>query len=270
MLIGMRSIRKGIEAFLRKALRDPRRAEIGLYAANGAYYLFLSLGPLIALLLAVLPYTHLTAQRLLDAISAVAPAAFGRVVTAVVRDVYAAPTAALGVSLAIELWSAAKLLSSVVRGVSELSGGGAGYLRRRLLGAGYTLALIAFIVGNLMLLLFGERLLGAAQHRAPELAAVIRGVLRLRPVVILAGLSSANALLFRSAGRRLPAVPGAFFSAAVWLVFTRVYSRALERFGLFGVYGSIAAVIVSLYWAYISLYILYLGVWMSALRIDQK
>jgi len=49
----------------------------------------------------------------------------------------------------------------------------------------------------------------------------------------------------------------------VWLLFTKLYSLALERFGLFGVYGSIAAVIVTLYWAYCSLYILYLGAWVN-------
>lgn len=253
---------------LRRALRDPRRAELGLYAANGAYYLFLSLGPLTALLLSLLPRTGLGQERLLEAVSAYAPSAFGHLVRAVAADIYAAPGAALGVSLLAELWGAGALLSSVVRGVGELSGGGRGYLGRRLLGAGYTLALIALLLGDLMLLLAGERLPGAAGRICPALARPMALMLVLRPLVFWAGLSAGNALLFRHAGRALPAFPGAYAAAGAWLLFTRGYSWALERFGLFGVYGSIAAVLVSLYWTYASLYILYLGVWMSALRRD--
>lgn len=262
----VRAWKTRLAAFYRRAAGDPLRADIGLYAANGAYYLFLSLGPLTALLLSLLPYTAVTEQRLLDALSAVIPAAFGALVHAVAADVYAAPGAALGLSLAAELWSAAKLLTSVVRGVRELSGAPApGYLRRRLLGAAYTLVLIAFILGNLMLLLFGERLEFAARRRLPALGALFPALLSLRPLILFGGLTAANALLFRCAPGHGRTLPGAAGAAAAFLIFTRLYSIVLERFGLFGVYGSIAAVLVTLYWAYCSLFILFSGAWLNRL-----
>lgn len=261
--------RTRLSALFRRAVSDPHRADIGLYAANGAYYLFLSLGPLTALLLSILPYTSVTEQRLLDALAVLVPTALGRLVHAVAADIYAAPRAALGISLAAELWSAAKLLSSVVRGVRELSGADtAGYLKRRLLGAAYTLLLIAFILGNLMLLLFGERLTAAVQRRFPEMDTLCRALLWLRPLILLGGLASVNALLYRCAPEHRKTLPGAAAAALAWLLFTRAYSMALEKFGLFGVYGSIAAVIVTLYWAYCSLYILYLGAWLNRLLTD--
>ncbi len=260
-----------LKQFLRRIVTDPRRADIGLHAANGAYYLFFSLGPLTALLLSLLPYTSLTEQRLMEALAVYMPAPLGLFLRSVVSDIYALPSAALGLSAAAELWSAARLLSSVVRGVGELSGGGTdGYLRRRVMGAAYTLLLIVFLLGNLMLLLFGERLIMTVSRRWPEAEPLCRLMLGLRPLLLLAGLTSLNALLFRHAPKREKPLrfqlPGAAFSAAVWLLFTKLYSLALERFGLFGVYGSIAAVIVSLYWAYCSLYILFGGVWLNSLR----
>lgn len=257
---------KPLGALFRRAKDDPGRVDIGLYAANGAYYLFLSLGPLTALILAALPYTSVTEQALLDAVSAVAPMAFGKLLHAVAQDIYAAPSAALGISLSAELWSAAKLLSSVVRGVGDISGGvTAGYFRRRLLGAGYTLLLIAFLLGNLMLLLFGQRLQASVQARFPSFEPLCRMLLNLRPLVLLGGLASVNALLYRCVPGDRRTLPGAAAAALLWLAFTRAYSYALEQFGLFGVYGSIAAVIVTLYWTYCSLYILYLGAWMNRL-----
>ena len=48
------------------------------------------------------------------------------------------------------------------------------------------------------------------------------------------------------------------------MLFSRAYSWAMERFGLFGVYGSIAAAAASLYWIYVSLYILFAGAWVSS------
>lgn len=254
----------------RTVTKDPRSRSIGLYAASGAYYLFLSLGPLVALSLSVLPYTAVSQQRLLDALLPFAPAALGEIIYNIVTDVYAGSLTALGLSLAAELWSAGKFLSGVVGGVGAIvDGTDEGFFRRRVMGALYTLALIGFILANLTLLLFGERLLSWLRDYAPALEQAGSFLLRQRAALFFVGLTAVNALLFRYAPRKelkfLPQLPGAAFSAGAWLVFTRGYSFALERFGLFGVYGSIAAVIISLFWMYCSLYILFLGAWLNTL-----
>ncbi len=68
-------------------------------------------------------------------------------------------------------------------------------------------------------------------------------------------------LLFRGLPKRkLPLrrlLPGAVSGATAWLFFSQLYSWAVERFHLFSVYGSLAFVIVSLFWMYCSLYILF-------------
>ncbi|MCC8358205.1 MAG: YihY/virulence factor BrkB family protein, partial [Oscillospiraceae bacterium] len=61
--------------------------------------------------------------------------------------------------------------------------------------------------------------------------------------------------------RRL--LPGAMGGAVVWLLFSQLYSWAVERFQLFSVYGSMAFVIVSLFWMYCSLYILFFAGWVN-------
>ena len=262
-----------IAAFLRRAANDPRRRELGLHAAAGTYYLFLSLGPLTALLLAILPYTPLSEEQVMGTVLAAAPTAFRRLMQGVVRDVYAGSKAVLGLSLLLELWSGARFLAAVTRGVASMTGGlRAGYLRRRVTGAAYTAALLALTLGDLTLLLFGERLLLAAAQVNPALLRLWHAVLFLRPEIFFLGLVSANVLLFRRSPRRRgglrEVLPGAVFSAAAWMLFSRVYSLAAERFGLFGVYGSIAAAAGSLYWIYVSLYILFAGAWLSALPLS--
>lgn len=223
-------------------------------------------------MLALLPYTPLTEEQLLGLLSG-APAAFRRLVQGVVLDVYAGSKAALSLSLAAELWSGGRFLAAVSRGVAALAGHAApGGLKRRGLGALYTLTLIALFLGDLMLLVGGERLLLAAAAVMPGLLGLWELTLRLRPALFFAGLTAGNALLFRhAAGRRsLRAVlPGAALSAGSWMLFSRVYSGAAERFVSFGVYGSIAMAAVSLYWIYVSLYILFLGAWLCAGDINK-
>lgn len=261
-------------ALLRRGWADPRRGELSLFAANGAYYLFLSLGPLTALVLSALPYTPVTEQRLLTELQDLVPPALRQLVLGIVRDVYAGSAAALPLSMALELWSGARFLAGVTRGLGDLAGiPPGGYFRRRALGAVYTAALVLFVLGNMMLLRFGERLLLAVCRRYPGGGVFWALVLRLRPLLLLAGLTAGNVLLFRCGLRdtRLRAsVPGAVFSAAAGLLFSRLYSWALERFGLFGVYGSIAAAAASLCWMYGSLYLLFLGAWINTLLPERE
>ncbi len=245
-----------------------RRAELGLYAANGSYYFFLSLGPLTALMLALMPCTPLTEGELMETLLRFAPAPTRQLVRSVVTDVYAGSGAVLGLSLVLELWSGARFLAAVTYALRAVAGGQeGGFLRRRLMGAAYTAALIGFVLGNLMLQLFGSRLLLAAERVCPELTGLWAVFLRLRPLLFFLGLTSGNVLLFsRTAGRGLRGqVPGGALAAAGWLLFSRAFSWGLERFGLFGVYGSIAAAAASLCWMYGLLYILFLGAWVNGL-----
>jgi uncharacterized BrkB/YihY/UPF0761 family membrane protein len=65
-------------------------------------------------------------------------------------------------------------------------------------------------------------------------------------------------------------VPGAAAAAAGSLVFSRGYSWAVGRFGLFGLYGSLAILSVSLFWMYGTVYILFFGAWLNAVLVQEK
>ena len=264
----------GWKGILRRGLSDPRRGDISLFAANGSYYLILSLGPLTALLLSILPFTPLTRAEFLEGLLSGAPGPVRHLVKAVVEDISVRSGTALPLSLALELWSGARFLASVVRGAGELLGGGRGYFRRRLMGAVCTAVLAAFILCDLTLLLAGERTLTAVRRLCPSLAPLWKTVLHLRPLIFLGGLTGGNALLFRyvsgRGGRHGPRWPGALLAAGVWLLFSRGYSWVMERFGLFGIYGSIAAVAATMCWGYGSLYILFAGAWLNTLLEPDK
>lgn len=258
---------KKLWPLLRAMIRDPARADISLYATSGAYYLFLSLGPLIVLLLSLLPHTPLGEAEVMEFLLGYTPEAFRQLVYLILSQVYTGSPSAFGLSLAAELWSAGKFVSSLIRGIGELydSRRITGFLRRRLIGAVYTLGLILFILANLVLRLFGQTLLGFF----PALEKAMKMLLCLRWPLFLLGLTLVNTLLFclvpRPRQRFLRQLPGAFVAAGGWLAFSGLYSVLVDRFEFFSVYGSLAIIILSLFWMYCSLYILFLGAWLNTL-----
>ncbi|MCD8117134.1 MAG: YihY/virulence factor BrkB family protein [Oscillospiraceae bacterium] len=245
-------------------------ARLGLYATSGAYYLFLSLWPLAILFLSLLPYTSLSQEQLLNMLLGYAPGPFRQLMTLIAADIYDSSAAAIGFGLATELWSGGKFLSALIGGIGHIYDGDSrreSSFRRRLLGATYAGLLALLIIGELGLLFFGQRLLGAAALRHPGFSRLFGLLSYLRCPLFLIGVSGMLLLLFiRLPKRKLPLrrlLPGAVSGATAWLFFSQLYSWAVERFHLFSVYGSLAFVIVSLFWMYCSLYILFFAAWLN-------
>ena len=155
--------RKPLEQKLRRAADEYSRSDLWLYATSGAYYMFFSLGPLVVIVLGLLPYLPFTEAELADALLKYTPLPFQELISTLVSSVYAGSTAALSIGLVAELWSAGKFVSLILRTVGQIYDGHAhgGYFRQRLLGALCTAVLIVLVLGNLVLLFFGERFLTA-------------------------------------------------------------------------------------------------------------
>ena len=260
---------KAILEKLRWASDEFGGANLWLYAASGAYYLFFSLGPLAVIILALMPYLPvIPAEELLVMVAEYTPPQFEQMVEQLVNELYAGSALAFGVGLVVEVWSAGQFFGLVMGGLGHIYDGGhrGGYLRRRLLGALYTLILVALVLGNMALLFVEKRL---QPQRGPDGSAFWAIVLRGRSTVFMIALTVIIALLFRYVPKRelhfIRQLPGAAFSALTWLAFSRVYSWAVARFSLFSVYGSLAIVIISLFWMFCSLYILFLGAWLNTL-----
>lgn len=256
---------------LRAAADRFGRSDLWMYAASGTYYLFFSLGPLAVVILALLPWLGISQEELTQTLLHFAPGPFREMMGSLAADIYTGSPVALLAGLAVELWSAGKFFGLLMRCVSRIYDGEehGGFLRRRLMGSVYTAAVIALTLGNLALLLGGERWLVSAGYVSRD-AGLWSIALRCRGLVFFLAVTGLNALLFRTVPRReltfKGQLPGAAFAAASWLAFSRVYSWAVDRFRFFSIYGGLAIVILSLFWIYCSLYLLFLGAWLNALR----
>src|SRR5699024_248427 len=69
---------------------------------------------------------------------------------------------------------------------------------------------------------------------------------------------------------------GAAFSAAGWVLFSFFFSIFVERFSDFSIYGSLATLVILMFWLFSCMYIMFLGaevsMWLetSSIRMDVK
>ena len=261
----------GVRRAYKRLSEGINRSHIGVFAASSAFYCFLSLIPLVILLLSLLPYTTISQEALKQVLFGYTPEPFQELVGKIIREVYTGSVTLLSVSALLELWSAAKFLSSLTQGISEIYDGyyDGGYFHLKLLGILYTVVLIVFILIDISLFAFGEKLCVVIENKIPSLYSAWCLLLRFRSVIFLLFLTAYNALLFQTIPRRKlkfkRQLPGAAFSAVVWFAFSQLFSWLIEQFSIFSTYGSLSIIVISLFWLYYSMYILFLGAFLNTL-----
>lgn len=243
-------------------------AELGLYAASGAYFLFLSLVPLVVLACSVIPLTPLTQETVLDYLSAVLPDVMEELLGEIVDQVYGNTAALLSVSALLTLWSAGKAMLGLIRGLNHVYRGVEvrGYLRQHLRSVVYTILLLAFLLLSLLLSLGQRRLLtllSGLLHKGDITVPLLRG--RFPAAMLLLALSfTLMYKLLPSRKLRLSAqLPGGLLASALWMLLTWSFSFYIRHFGG-SLYGSLATVVFAMFWIYLCLYILMLGGYFNA------
>ena len=241
------------------------RTHLSVFAASSTFYLFMSLAPLAALLLNLLPYTNIRQEMIFSALQNYAPASFMELIGNLLSEIYDGSTALLSVSFLLLLWSSAKFFSSIVHGICGIYDGrrDSSFLRLRMIGVLYTIVLVVFVLLDFSIVVFGERLITWVEQLYPDFSDVWTFLLRFRSVIFIVLLTAYNALLFKVTPRaRLKfywQLPGAAFSALCWFAFTKLYSLLLGQVSTFSIYGSLSFIVISMFWMYYSIFIVFLG-----------
>ncbi len=178
-----------------------------------------------------------------------------------------------GVSLAIALWIANRCTQAMFSALNIAYGEPE---RRSILhlyasATGYTVIAILGGVGMLFAIVYVPILFDDAGH--PKAFEVLVTYLRW-PVFMLVTLFLL-ALVYRYGPSRENAkwkwvAPGSIFAALVWLLASLGFSYYVSKFANYDrMYGSLGAVIILLFWLYISFYIVLLGAEINA-RVERR
>ncbi len=258
------------------AWKQAQAQQASLLAAGVAFYAFLSLFP--AMIAGVLAYglvaDPLSIARQSDRIAANLPADAASLVTGQMEAVASTDNRSLGIglvlALVLALYSASGGVGNLITAVNLMFGFDEtrGFVKRKLLAFGLTLAAIVFMAATLTLVAVVPAVLDAVVD-VPGLRVALEAG---RWLLLLTGVIVGIAVLLRVAPDRPDDPPrlvgkGVLIASGLWLLVSVGFSLYVDNFGSYGkTYGALAGVVVLLLWLWAGTYALLLGSAIEAVR----
>ena len=241
------------------------KKNISAFAASTAFFLFLSMIPLLMALCAILPFTRLTEANLISAITQFTPDAVDGLVVRIVSDVYAKSAGTITVFAIVTIWSAAKAMLALIYGLNAVNDVDEkrNYVVLRMIACFYTIIILAATLVALFVMVFGNVIVDILLRDIPPLHLVVRLVMRFRFLISWVILTFIFAMIYTfvpSCRLRFKAqLPGAAFAAVLWSAASFAFSVYVDHYNSFGTYGSLTTVVILMFWFYMLMYILMIG-----------
>ena len=242
-----------------------RKQNISAYAASIAFFFFLSVVPMLIAICTIIPFTPLTEEDLVMAVTDLTPEMVDPLAESLISDVYNRSAGILSVALFAMIWSAAKGVMALMQGLNAVNGveEKRNYFVIRLIASLYTVVMLVVVILSLFIMVFGNQLVNLMLHRIPNLVRVVGFAMNFRFILVWVILS----LLFAAVYAYVPdkklhfkeQIPGAVFSAVVWSIFSWGFSIYVARGNTYGIYGSLSIIIIVLLWMYFCMYIIMIG-----------
>ena len=242
--------------------------EVTVYAAQASFFIVIAFFPFIMLLLTMLQFIpNINKSDLLTLLVKIMPNMLDSLVVGIVDDLYIkSPGTILSLSAAAALWSAARGMLSIERGMNRIFeiAEKRNYLIRRLICSFYTLLLMVVCVFSLVLLVLGNAIHNLIVHIFPFLNPLLTDVISLRNltaiVVFFAFFVGLYSIIPTKHQNPRNQIPGAVFSTVCWLAFSYGFSLYFTNFSNFSyMYGSLTAIVLLMLWLYFCICILFIG-----------
>lgn len=246
-----------------------KRQNISAHAASTAFFLFLSLVPMLIVICAVIPYTPLTEENLVTAITDFTPEIMDPVVESLISEVYDKSAGILSVAVLATIWSAAKGVMALMRGLNAINAveEKRNYITVRMIASLYTVLMLAGVILSLFIMVFGNQLVRLALHRIPQLQYVVSFIMHFRFLFAWSVLTLLFCVIYTFVPnkklRLREQIPGASFSAIVWSVFSWGFSLYVGRTESYSIYGSLSIIVIIMIWLYFCMYIVMVGAYIN-------
>ncbi len=256
--------------------RNLKKINIGTYASSGAFYIFLSLVPMLVVICTIIPYTPITQDSLLEFVLEIFPAKVENIVVDIIADVYERSAGVLSLAILVTLWSAGKGILAVRRGLNAVNEveEHRNYFIMRLISSFYTLVFLIIILVSMIILVFGNVLVEMILMQVPQLQTLFSVLLSFRFLFVWMVLT----LIFAAFYAYLPdkklgffsQLSGASFGAAIWSVFSWGFSIYVSVGKPYSIYGSLSIIVLTMVWLYICIYIIFVGAYINKFLEDRE
>ena len=241
--------------------------QVPLFASHACYFVTLSVFPLMVLMLALVRFTGLDLQYLLDLVAGVLPAAFWSMAERVIVTTYYGSTGAIvSISALTALWSAGRGIHALMIGMNAAYEvpEDRGLFKTRLICVLSTFGFLAVVLLTLVLQVFGNTILGFLRNMDGVLFRFLTEVVDLRFFLLLilqtVVFTAMYTVLPNRKNRVSAGIPGALLSSIGWLIFSDLFSMYVEYvLEYVTLFGSVYVLALSMLWLYCCISILFYG-----------
>lgn len=254
---------------LRDFGRQMGRQNISAFAASTAFFFFLSLVPMLIMVCTIIPYTPLTEENLVTAVTDLTPDMIDPLAQSLIAEVYDKSAGILSIAVIATLWSAGKGVLALIRGLNAINGvvEERNYFLLRVIASFYTVVMLLIVVLSLFIMVFGNQLVEFLLHSVPQVKVIIEFLMNFRFLFVWMVLT----VLFSAVYAYVPnkklhfreQIPGASFSAVVWSVFSWGFSIYVGRPQSYSIYGSLSIIVIVMVWMYFCMYIVMIGSYLN-------
>lgn len=231
-------------------------------AAHGAFFLITSFLPFLAFLLTLMQRIHFSSGvSMIEAALELLPPT----ISLALGEIIPSPIVASGVlpvAVIAAIWSSSMGMVAIIKGLDHIYEAETprNYIMLRVMAVVYVIMLAVVLIAAALLLVFGSTIYRFLQERWPTLAALLINFKSLAGFVMLFLFFT---LLYTFVPRRRVKLrhnlAGAAFGAGGWVLFSYVFSLFVENFSDFSIYGSLATLVILMFWLFFCMYILFLG-----------
>lgn len=252
-------IAKHARWFISRVSRD----RLDSTSAHGAFFLIISFLPFIAFLLTMMQRVHFS-----DGVTVIEAALnfFPESVADFIRELFPSPLESSGilpVAIITAVWSSSMGMVAVIKGLDHIYEvkETRGYIRLRIVAVVYVILFAIVIVVTAALLVFGSTIYNFLLQHSPQFLATL--LIKFKSLAGFVLLFIFFTLMYTFLPRRrikfLHNLIGAAFGAAGWVLFSYFFSLFVENFSNFSIYGSLATLVILMYWLFFCMYIMFLG-----------
>jgi len=250
-------------------------------AAQAAFFIMLSVVPIISLILALATYLPFTQQDVMDLVMSVIPNEFTVYVSDILNDLYGrAGSIVISISVIATLWSASKGIMALIDGFNSMYRlrQESSYIKTRIMALVYTVLFILFFAIIMSVYVTVSHYYGIYIRNVIEVGSLLERMLWFVRYVLGWLLFYAFILMLYvilpggfgfpmgkeehvNLGKRFKSqIPGAAFCSVTWLIISRVVVIYMQHFSNFSLmYGSLAGIVILMLWLYFCMYSLFVG-----------
>lgn len=241
-----------------------------VHTAATSYYILFSLSPFVILIVAIIPFTPLTKESIIFGLNNFLPATLASFGESLINEIFNLSGIILPISLIVILWSASLGVKSVREALTQI------YhfydhknpVKRYGISMLYTLIFIFLLLIVVVFGVLGQPIYELIDNFLPDLPGVIGQALQFHNILSVLATFFISTLCYLylppSKNRFKEQWVGILFTVVIQFIFSKIFSWYITIVNGYSMYGSLAIIVVMLFYIYWNIFILFLGAQINA------